>query len=267
MLRCSFLAALPAKAMRSIIIDDEESARSRLARLLAAYADVEVVAEARDGLDALEKTESLRPDLVFLDIEMPGLGGFEVLRSLRPNVPLPLVIFVTGYDQHALAAFEANALAYLLKPVRQERLAQAVEHARKLIGASSAREREQQHVTEIARESPKPLRQIVCRKRDRLVLVPPDQILWFRMEDGIVKARTDHETYQVNYQLSELETRLPGEQFFRARREVLINLNRIKEIRPYFNSRFLVVMSDAAGSEIALSARQAHQFRQRIPGL
>ncbi len=253
--------------MRSIIIDDEESARSRLERLLATHADVEVVAEARDGLEAVEKIENLHPDLVFLDIEMPGLGGFDVLQSLQSNVPLPLVIFVTGYDQHALAAFEANALAYLLKPVRPERLAQAVDHARKLIAANGAREREQEHVLQIARESPKPLRQIVCRKRDRLVLVPPEQIFWFRVEDGITKARTEHETYHVNYQLSELEVRLPQEQFFRARREVLVNLNRIKEIRPYFKSGFALIMSDATASEIAVSARQAHQFRQRIPGL
>jgi DNA-binding LytR/AlgR family response regulator len=253
--------------MRSIIVDDEESARSRLTRLLAAHADVQVVAEARDGLEAVEKIEDLCPDLVFLDIEMPGLGGFDVLQSLQRNVPLPLVIFVTGYDQHALAAFEANALAYLLKPVRAERLAQAVEHARKLIAANGARKREQQHVLQIARAAPEKLHQIVCRKRDRLVLVAPEQILWFRVEDGIVKARTEQETYHVNYQISELEARLPPAQFFRARREVLVNLNRIKEIRPYFKSGFVLIMSDAAASEIALSARQAHEFRQRIPGL
>lgn len=253
--------------MRSIIVDDEQSARSRLARLLGAHPDVQLIGEARDGIEAVEKIEKLHPDLVFLDIEMPGLGGFEVLESLTPNVPLPLVIFVTGYDQYALAAFEANALAYLLKPVRPERLAHAVEHARKLTLASGGREREQRQVLRVARESPQPLRQIVCRKRDRLLLVAPEQIFWFRVEDGIVKARTEIETFSVNHQLSELEARLPHERFFRARREVLINLDRIKEIRPYFKSGFLVVMSDPDSSEIVLSARQAHQFRQRIPGL
>jgi DNA-binding LytR/AlgR family response regulator len=253
--------------VRSIIVDDEQSARSRLARLLGAHPDVQLIGEARDGIEAVEKIEKLHPDLVFLDIEMPGLGGFEVLESLTPNVPLPLVIFVTGYDQYALAAFEANALAYLLKPVRPERLAHAVEHARKLTLASGGREREQRQVLRVARESPQPLRQIVCRKRDRLLLVAPEQIFWFRVEDGIVKARTEIETFSVNHQLSELEARLPHERFFRARREVLINLDRIKEIRPYFKSGFLVVMSDPDSSEIVLSARQAHQFRQRIPGL
>src|SRR5450631_1633158 len=118
--------------MRSIIVDDEESARARLGRMLAVHPDIVVVGEARDGLEAVEKVEALRPDLLFLDIQMPGLTGFEVLQAIPAAVAMPLVIFVTGYDQHALAAFEANALAYLLKPVEAERLAQALERARKL---------------------------------------------------------------------------------------------------------------------------------------
>jgi DNA-binding LytR/AlgR family response regulator len=111
------------------------------------------------------------------------------------------------------------------------------------------------------------LRQIVCRKHDRLVLTPPDQILWFQVEDGIVKAHTAADTFWVNHQLSELEASLPGELFFRARREVLVNLNRIREIRPYFKSGFLLVMADAAATEIVVSERQARSLRQRIPGL
>jgi len=253
--------------MRSIIIDDEESARSRLARLLAAHPDIILEAEARDGLEAVEKIEKLRPDLIFLDIELPGLTGFEVLQSLRGTVPLPHVIFVTGYDQHALAAFEANALAYLLKPVRPDRLAQAVDHARRLNAVGGAKEREREHVLRVARESPRALRQIVCRKRDRLLLVSPEQICWFRVEDGIVKARTVNDTFTVNHQLAELETKLPQDLFFRARREALVNLHRIREIKPYFKSGFLLIMSDSAATEIVVSARQVHEFRRRIPGL
>ena len=253
--------------MRSMIVDDEEPARARLGRLLAAHADIVVVGEARDGLEAVEKLEELRPDLLFLDIQMPGLTGFEVLQSIPPAVPLPLVIFVTGYDRHALAAFDANALAYLLKPVEPERLAQAVERARKLSGATGEADRERAHILRIARESPKVLQQIVCRKRDRVVLTPPDQICWFQVQDGVVKAHTVNETFTVNYQLGELEAGLPADVFFRARREVLVNLTRIREIRPYFKSGFLLVMSDAAATEIVVSERQARSLRQRIPGL
>ena len=174
--------------MRSIIVDDEESARARLGRMLAVYPDIVVVGEARDGLEAVERIEALQPDLVFLDIQMPGLTGFEVLQSIPPSVAMPLVIFVTGYDRHALAAFEANALAYLLKPVEAERLAQAVERARKLGGSTKEAEREREQILRAARESPKVLHQIVCRKRDRVVLTPPEQICWFQVEDGVVKA-------------------------------------------------------------------------------
>jgi DNA-binding LytR/AlgR family response regulator len=248
--------------MRSIIIDDEEPARSRLARILAAHPTIEVVGEARDGIEAVQKIEELRPDLVFLDIELPGLTGFEVLEAIPESVAMPLVIFITGYDQHALAAFEANALAYLLKPVEPERLAKAVERASKLSGES-----EREHLLRVARETPKTLRQVVCRKRDRVVLTPPEQILWFQVEDGVVKAHTAAEAFWVNYHLGELEASLPGGLFFRARREVLVNLTRIKEIRPYFKSGFLLVMADTAATEIAVSERQARSLRQRIPGL
>ncbi len=248
--------------MRSLIVDDEEPARARLRRMLGAHSAIGVVGEARDGLEAVQQIEKLKPDLLFLDIELPGLTGFEVLQSVPPQVALPLVIFVTGYDQHALAAFDANALAYLLKPVEPERLAQAVERACRL-----DRVREGEHVLQVARATPKMLRQIVCRKRDRAVLLPPDQILWFQVEDGIVKAHTATETFWVNYPLGELEAGLPPESFFRARREVLVNLHRIREIKPYFKSGFLLLMADEAGTEIVVSERQARPLRLRIPGL
>jgi two-component system LytT family response regulator len=253
--------------MRSLIVDDEESGRERLRRMLGAHPDVVIVGAARDGVEAVQQIETLRPELLFLDIEMPGLGGFEVLQALPPGVALPLVIFVTGYDQHALAAFDANALAYLLKPVEADRLAQAVARARKLHGTPGEPARASEQILRVARETPRNLRQIVCRKRDRLLLVPPEQILWFQVEDGLVKAHTSSDTFWVNYQLGELEAGLAAELFFRARREVLVNLSSIKEIKPYFKSGFLLTMADAAGTEIVISERQSKSFRQRIPGL
>src|ERR1035438_4382925 len=118
--------------MTSLIIDDEPAARSRLRRLLGAHPEIEIVGEASDGLQALESIEQLHPDLVFLDIQMPGLDGFEVLRSIPANVPRPLVVFVTGFDEHALQAFDANALAYLLKPVESDRLAAVLDRAARI---------------------------------------------------------------------------------------------------------------------------------------
>jgi len=215
----------------------------------------------------VEKIEELRPDLLFLDIEMPGLTGFEVVRSIPAEVPLPLVIFTTGYDQHALAAFEVNALAYLLKPVEPDRLRQAVERARRLNSFTAEKEAERRNILRAAQDGPKLMRRVVCRARDRLVLLPIEQILWFQVEDGIVKARSAGELFWVNYQLNELEAALPEDLFFRARRDVLVNLTRIKEIKPYFKSGFLLIMSDPAATEFVISERQVHPFRQRLPGL
>lgn len=253
--------------MKSLIADDEPDARARLGRLLQSYSDISIAGEAHDGLEALEKIEELQPDLLFLDIQMPGLTGFEVVRSIPSKIPLPLIIFTTGYDRHALAAFEVNALAYLLKPVEPERLAQAVERARRLNAFTDDKEAERQSLLRAVQAAPKPLRRVVCRSRDRLVLVPVDEILWFQVEGGIVKARSSSESFWVNYQLSELEAALPEDLFFRARRDVLVNLTRIKEIKPYFKSGFLLIMSDARATEIVVSERQVHPLRQRLPGL
>jgi DNA-binding LytR/AlgR family response regulator len=253
--------------MKSLIVDDEVSARSRLARLLADHLETVVIGEACDGFDALQKVETLKPDLLFLDVEMPGLTGFEVLHQLPATVPMPLVIFVTGYDQHALEAFEADALAYLLKPVEADRLGLAVERAVKLNAFAGEREHERQNILRAVRESPKRFRHIVGRKLDRMVLMSPEQILWFEVEGGIVRARTETDSFWVNYQLVELEAALPEELFFRARRETLVNMTKIKEIKPYFKSSFLLIMSDARATQIVVSERQARPLRQRLPGL
>ncbi len=253
--------------MRALVIDDELAARSRLKRLLAVYPQIDIAGEAEDGLQAVSAIESLRPDLVFLDIELPGMSGFDVLRSIQDPKKIPLVIFVTGYDEHALAAFDANALAYLLKPVEPERLAQVVERALRLHDASNLRTVEQANLLKAAAGEPKVLKQIVCRKLDRMLLVPPDQILWFQVDASIVRAKTPADSFWVNHSLNELEQSLPHEQFFRARREVLVNMAKIREIRPYFKSSFLLVMSDPDNTEFTVSERQSPALRKRIPGL
>jgi DNA-binding LytR/AlgR family response regulator len=160
-----------------------------------------------------------------------------------------------------LEAFQANALAYLLKPVDPERLATIVDRAAKLCAAD-----QQQAHAELARARTTPLAQVVGRKRDRFVLLNPADILYFTTEGGVLKAKTSAESYLVNYQLAELENGL-ADSFFRARRSVLVNLTRVKEIRPYFKSSFLLVLGDAPATEIAVAGRQAKLLRQRIPGL
>lgn len=250
--------------MNSLIVDDEAAARSRLTRLLTAHPEVRIVGEAANGLEAIERIERLGPDLVFLDIQIPGLDGFQVIRSLRPGAPRPLIVFVTGFDRHALEAFEANALAYLLKPVEAERLAAVLERAAKLCAFEKLRSEEERLVADTVRTRVPVLEQIVGRKRDRFFLLSPNDILYFCTESGLLKAKTATDSYLVTYPIAELEAALPPS-FFRARRSVLVNLSRVKEIRPYFKSSFLLAMQDAA--EIAVSERQSKLLRQRIPGL
>src|SRR5262249_46657923 len=146
-------------------------------------------------------------------------------------------------------------------------LAQAVERARRLSTFTDQQAQERAAVMCLARESPTPLRHVVCRRQDRILLLPPEQILWFEIDAAIVRTRTATESFWGNYQLRELEAALPRELFFRARREVLVNISQIKEIRPYFKSGFLLIMSDAAHTEIAVSERRARPLRLRIPGL
>jgi two-component system, LytTR family, response regulator len=254
--------------MNSLIIDDEPPARARLSRMLIAHSSVVgVIGEARDGLEALEKISGLRPDLVFLDVEMPGLNGFQVLQSLPEDVALPLVVFTTGYDQHALAAFEANAVAYLLKPVEAERLAQVIDRAWRIHSFESQRGAERRTLSSFIQNAPTPLQQVVGRKRDRFFLLSPEEIIFFRADGGVVRAHTATDGYWVNYQLNYLEACLPEEMFFRAHRSVIVNLTKVKEMRSYSKSSFLLLMSDQEQTEIKVSERQASLLRRRFPGL
>jgi DNA-binding LytR/AlgR family response regulator len=253
--------------MRVLLVDDEASARRRLTRLLSTVPDVEIAGEARDGLEALTLLESIKPDLLFLDIQMPELDGFGVIRALASSSEMPLVIFATSYDEHAMAAFEANAIAYLLKPIELERLTIAMDRARRLLGSSEERAQDEDRIHALA-VSAKRLQRIVCRKGSHFLLLDPADILWFHIEDGgIVRAKTSAENYWVNYQMSHLEAGLDPELFFRARREVLVNLSRIKSVKPYDRSTFLLTMTDPGETELVVSERQAKELRRRLPGL
>ncbi len=236
-----------------------------MAKLLAAHPEIVIIAEAADGIAALEQIEQAKPDLIFLDVQMPGLTGFEVLRALPPEAPLPLVIFATAYDQYALDAFEANAVSYLLKPINRERLAQAVRRACKLKTNESAAA-EQDRLRRLTAAAP-PLQQIVARRRDRFVLLPLDQICCFELSGGTVHVKTETDSYWTDYQLNDLEARLPDPPFFRAHRSAIVNLQKVKEIAPLLKSSFLIVLNDQAASEIQVSERQSKKLRQLLQGL
>jgi DNA-binding LytR/AlgR family response regulator len=250
--------------LRTLIIDDEASARSRLTKLLAAHPEIEITGEAADGIAALEQIEQAKPDLIFLDVQMPGLTGFEALRALPPEATLPLVIFATAFDQYALDAFEANAVSYLLKPINRERLAQAIERACKLKANESQTLAEQQRIRQLTAVAAPPLQQIIARRRDRFVLLRLDQICFFELTDGTVKVKTDTDQYWTDYQINDLEARLPDPPFFRVHRSAIVNMRKVKEIAPVMKSSFLIVMNDQAASEIQVSERQSKKLRQML---
>jgi DNA-binding LytR/AlgR family response regulator len=253
--------------IRAFLADDEPAARARLRRLVERHAQILIIGEAENGVDALEGIERFRPDLLFLDVEMPGLNGFEVLRGLSKTVPRPLTIFITGYHEYALEAFRERAIAYLLKPIEEEHLCEMIERAALLVHSNVSRQSEEQKVDELLGSAVRSLEQIVARKASRVFLLNPNDALFFYMDNGIVRMRLENDTYWVNYQLGELEEALEPRGFFRARRSALVNLNRVKEIRLEPGSSVVLVMNDARNSEVEVSERQSRALRARMPGL
>ncbi|MGH9842770.1 MAG: LytR/AlgR family response regulator transcription factor [Blastocatellia bacterium] len=250
--------------LKTLIVDDEAPARSRLRKLIAAHPEIEIIGEAADGVEAVAGIARAKPDLVFLDVQMPGLTGFEVLQSLPATTPLPLVVFATAYDQYALEAFEANAVSYLLKPVNRERLATAVERACKLAANESSTSEERERIQRAVHTAAPSLRQIVARRRDRFLLLPLDQIIFFEVENGVVRAKTESDRYWTDYQINDLEARLPDPPFFRAHRSVIVNISKVREIAPMMKSTYLLVMNDKESSEIQVSERQSKRLRQSL---
>jgi len=249
--------------IRALIADDETSARSRLRKLLAAHPGIVVAAEAHDGIATLEAIQKHRPDVVFLDVQMPGLNGFEVVEALAP-VALPLIVFVTAYDDYALAAFEANAVAYLLKPVDRSRLQAVVERLERIVGTKDEATQERSRANAVARSRPQPLHHVLALQRDRYLLIPLADVCFFRVEDGITKVKTSSALYRTNYAIGDLESRLPGPPFFRAHRSIIANLDMVAAISPMFKGSLLLTMKDAMNSEIQVSERQAKTVREML---
>lgn len=240
--------------MKALIIDDERHARNELRRLLAAHPSIHVAGEAGQVAEAAALVARERPDLLFLDIQMPGATGFDLLATLEP--PVPRVIFTTAYDEYALRAFDVNALDYLLKPVDPARLAQAVE---KLAGLPA------QPVTDPAAEPTTALgedEQVFVREGDRCWFVAVRSIRLLESEGNYTRLHFDHEKPLLYRSLNSMEERLPRRLFFRANRSQIINLSCIEAIEPWFSGGLKVRLK--GGLESELSRRQAQAFRERM---
>lgn len=247
--------------MRTLIVDDEAPARARLRKLLEAHPQVEIAGEAADGVQALGEIARLKPGLVFLDVQMPGLDGLEVLRSLPAGEPWPLVIFATAFDRYALAAFDANAVGYLLKPIDREKLAAAIARAEQLTPKEATAERGK--LDALADATSTELNHVVARFRARRLLVPTQEAFAFWMEDGMVKVKTVGALYATDYGLDGLEQRLP-DSFFRVHRSAIVNLAEVREVARNDAGALVLILKDEQESRVQVSERQAPALRKRL---
>ena len=251
-------------AISALVVDDEQLARDELAYLLK-EADVEVIAQGKNGVEAVNLIKELSPDLVFLDVQMPGLDGFGVIKKLLDKkVPLPQIVFATAYDQYAVRAFEVNAVDYLLKPFDKKRVAQAVNKARQKLESSPATEQigtivklleQQQHRTQTAK--------VLLKAAGRLFLVDQKDICYASIQDGIITVVATNMEGQSNCRtLEELLDSLDPNMFWRAHRSYLVNINRIKEVVPWFKSSYQIRMDDKKQAEIPVSRAQTKRLRE-----
>jgi two-component system LytT family response regulator len=240
--------------MKALLIDDERLARNELRRLLVAHKDIEIVGEAVDVEDALEKVSALHPDLIFLDVQMPGADGFSLLERLEDAAPR--VIFTTAYDEFAVKAFEFNALDYLLKPVDPSRLGAALEKLR-LQGASEGEGGDVAPRTRLSLDD-----KVFVREGDHCWFVPVKNIRLLESEGNYTRVHFDDNKPQLFRSLTAMEERLDPKHFFRANRKQVINLAWVEGIEPWFSGGLLVRLK--GGLKVELSRRQAQEFRERM---
>jgi DNA-binding LytR/AlgR family response regulator len=249
--------------LRTLIVDDEPIARMVLREELASFDDVEIVGEADNGAVALEKISADHPDLVLLDLQMPEMGGLEVVRNLKRGTHMPVIVIVTAYDKYALQAFDAGAVDYLLKPVAEERLAEAVERARRLTEREAAARIAQ--IQEIAEHTaiPQP-RRIVGRIGEEYFLLSADDIYAFQADGDMVWIVTAKKKYLASQNLKVLDQRLRNTSFRRIHRNALVNVDHVRKMSALSSQRWLITLAN--NQEFIASKRQAGSIRQLLNG-
>jgi two-component system response regulator LytT len=248
-----------AQTISAILVDDEKLASEELAYLLRDFPDIEIAATASNGLEAVKLIEDLEPDLVFLDVQMPGLDGMGVIRRLKEKeVPLPHFVLATAYEQYAVEAFKWDALDYLLKPVEKDRLAIAVQRARKVIA-------ERAKTAQAEPPAPKPSLQrtkLLVRSQQRNLIVDAQDVVYATIDGGLITIVATTLEGQSNYRtIEELQSNLDPDMFWRVHRSYLVNIHRIKEVIPWFKSSFQLRMDDRRQTEIPVSRVQTKRLR------
>jgi DNA-binding LytR/AlgR family response regulator len=249
--------------LRTLIVDDEPIARQVLREELEQIGEVEIVGEVGDGMAALAAIRLLFPDLVFLDLQMPRLSGFDVIKKLPSRGHIPMVVIVTAFNEHAIKAFEAGAIDYLLKPIGQDRLAQAVERAIKLHARPAAVAEQLANMQEIA-ESPhsRPARKIVARSGDEYLLLNTDEVFAFQADGDLVWIITAKARYLATQSLKEIQKRLQNTSFRRIHRKALVNIDHVRKMSTLSSQRWLVTLSN--NKEFIVSKRQVRSVRQLL---
>ncbi|MCD6334724.1 MAG: response regulator transcription factor [Candidatus Latescibacteria bacterium] len=251
--------------IRTIIVDDEPLAREELRFLLKPFPKIRIIAEASHGSEAVALIERTAPDLVFLDIQMPGMDGFQVVQKLILRGRPPILIFVTAYDQYALKAFEVNALDYLLKPVDSDRLEKTMSRVREQIEARMDLSEKLKQLLSSMDARPQPLSRLSVRREGRLVPVNVGDIVYARISDGEVTIATEEAEAITSYRtLDELESDLDPQTFLRVHRSFIANLSRIAEIIPWFAGTYRLKMNDGKGSEVPLSRARVKKLRKLL---
>ena len=243
--------------MRTLIVDDEALARERLKRYLANLEGVEVIGEAKDGVQAVEMIEAQSPELVLLDIQMPGLDGFGVVEALEDP---PAIIFVTAYDQYAIRAFEVHALDYLLKPFSRERLAKAIHRAQKALAEGQDLSAQLRPLLEGLAAEGRYLTRLAVRDRKCIRVLDADRVDWIGVEDEQVMVHVGDQAYTIRRTLTELEARLDPKRFFRAHRSAIVNLDRVQQVIPWFKGSHVLRLT--TGTEVDLSRARARALRR-----
>lgn len=253
------------RPLKTVIADDEPLARERLMSLLAGESGIEVLAECRDGEEAVSVIHDRRPDLVLLDVEMPKLNGFQVVEAIGTDA-MPMVIFVTAYDQHAIRAFEVRALDYLLKPFDRGRFADALTRARSHAEARQNGDlgrRLASLVKDLRRDQPK-VERLVVKSGGRLFFLRPEEIDWVEAAGNYVRLHVGGDTHLQRETMNGIETRLDPEQFVRVHRCRIVNVDRIQEMQPWVNGEYAIVLK--SGQRLTLSRSYRERLQSRLRG-
>ena len=255
--------------IKTLIVDDERPARDELTYLLRDVPDVNVIAHGKNGIEAVALIKEYEPDLVFLDVQMPGLDGFGVIKKLfERKLPMPQIIFATAFDNYAIQAFDVNAVDYVLKPFDKGRIAKAVQRAKKMIEANTSPvERLEELVGQLsvpAARVAQPVKLLV-KSQSRMFLVDAADLIYASIQDGTITIFTKDFEGVSNYRtIEELASAVDSDKFWRAHRSYLVNINHIKEVVPWFKSSYMLKMNDKRASEIPVSRAQTKRLRELL---